>query len=86
MVCISLTTISLKTHTKLLEFYINDVKRGLVDGNAHPEILKESPATAWVDGKRGLGAIVGNFCMDLAIKKAKAVGVGWVVAKGRKVL
>lgn len=57
------------------------MKNGLVDGNVSPEILNESAATAWVDGKNALGAVVGNFCMDLAIRKAKDVGVGWVVAK-----
>ena len=28
------------------------------------------------------GPVVGKFCMDLAIEKAKNVGIGWVVAKG----
>jgi LDH2 family malate/lactate/ureidoglycolate dehydrogenase len=44
--------------------------------------LKETAATAYVDGQNGLGPVVGNYCMDLAIKKAKGSGVGWVVAKG----
>ncbi|KAH8295782.1 hypothetical protein KR018_008765, partial [Drosophila ironensis] len=65
-----------------LEMYINDLAINSTDGAAEPKILKETPATAWVDGLNGLGAVVGNFCMDLAIKKAKAVGVGWVCAKG----
>ncbi|KAJ7358807.1 hypothetical protein OS493_021594 [Desmophyllum pertusum] len=26
--------------------------------------------------------VVGNFCMELAIKKAKEHGIGWVVCKG----
>ena len=30
------------------------------------------------------GAVVGKYCMELAIKKAKDVGIGWVVAKGEK--
>uniref|UniRef100_A0A0N4XBP5 Malate dehydrogenase n=1 Tax=Haemonchus placei TaxID=6290 RepID=A0A0N4XBP5_HAEPC len=29
-----------------------------------------------------LGPVVGNFCMDLAIKKAKDVGIACVSAKG----
>ena len=62
--------------------YINDLHKNCTNGNVIPEILKETPASAWVDGKNGLGAVVGNFCMDLAIKKAKEVGVGFVVAKG----
>lgn len=64
-----------------LEMYINDLMINSTAGGAIPEILKETPATAWVDGKNGLGAVVGEFCMDLAIKKAKSSGVGWVCAK-----
>uniref|UniRef100_A0A1A9VE73 Malate dehydrogenase n=1 Tax=Glossina austeni TaxID=7395 RepID=A0A1A9VE73_GLOAU len=64
-----------------LQHYLNDLSTKSAEGTAVPKILKESPATAWVDGCNGLGAVVGNFCMDLAIKKAKKVGVGWVCAK-----
>lgn len=64
-----------------LEMYINDLHKNSTDGMTQPEILNETPATAWVDGKNGLGAVVGNFCMDLAIKKAKQVGVAVVAAK-----
>ena len=64
-----------------LEMYINDLHKNACNGAAVPTVLNETPATAWVDGNNGLGAVVGNFCMDLAIKKAKEVGVGWVCAK-----
>lgn len=64
-----------------LEMYINDLRKNSTNGIATPEILNETPATAWVDGLNGLGAVVGNFCMDLAIEKAKATGVGVVCAK-----
>lgn len=64
-----------------LEMYINDLHMNSTDGKATPKILNETPATAWVDGLNGLGAVVGNFCMDLAIQKAKTVGVGVVCAK-----
>jgi LDH2 family malate/lactate/ureidoglycolate dehydrogenase len=61
--------------------YINDLNKNACDGKAVPKILKETPSTAWVDGQNGLGAVVGNFCMDLAIEKAKTSGAGFVVAK-----
>lgn len=67
-----------------LEMYINDLHKNATNGTVSPTILKETPATAWVDGQNGLGAVVGNFCMDLAIQKAKNCGVGWVVAKSKK--
>lgn len=65
-----------------LEDYIKDIQMGGTDKFATPKILSETLATAWVDGRNGLGAIVGNFSMDIAIKKAKNVGVGWVCTKG----
>lgn len=63
--------------------YFNEVKSKSTDPKAVPTIIQEGPATAWVDGNNALGVIVGNFCMDLAIKKAKEVGVGWVTAKSK---
>ncbi|OXA61225.1 uncharacterized oxidoreductase YjmC [Folsomia candida] len=65
-----------------LEMYVNDIKKGMCDGNAEPSILKQTAATAFVEGNNGLGPTIGNFCMQLAITKAKESGVGWVVAKG----
>ena len=44
---------------------------GDTNSNDEPLIVKESPATAYVDGKNLLGPVVGTFCMQLAIKKAK---------------
>ncbi|CAK1553024.1 unnamed protein product, partial [Leptosia nina] len=65
-----------------LELYINDMKNGICQPNDKPVVLKESAATAWVDGVHALGATVGNFCMDIAIQKARESGVGWVSVKG----
>ena len=60
--------------------YVRNVKSGTTNSSMEPEIVKESPATALVDGNNLLGPVVGNFCMKLAIKKAKEVGIGMVVA------
>lgn len=65
-----------------LEMYINHLYAGSMDGAATPVTLSETPATAWVDGRNGLGAVIGNYCMDLAMAKARNVGVGVVCAKG----
>ncbi|VDM97074.1 unnamed protein product [Thelazia callipaeda] len=65
-----------------LDMYIRDVRNNVCRRNGTPRILKERTATAWVDGNNLLGPVVGNFCMDLAIEKAKKEGVAWVVAKG----
>jgi LDH2 family malate/lactate/ureidoglycolate dehydrogenase len=44
-------------------------------------ITHETPGTAVVDGDRGLGLVVSPFAMEIAIKKAKKVGTGWVAVR-----
>lgn len=65
-----------------LEMFVNDIRSGNCDPKAVPKILKETVATAWVDGQNGLGVVIGDFCMGTAIKKAKEVGIGIAAAKG----
>ncbi|MGH0127604.1 UNVERIFIED_CONTAM: hypothetical protein FKN15_057680, partial [Acipenser sinensis] len=65
-----------------MDMYVKDIQTGICSKDGEPVIEKESVATALVNGENVLGPVVGNFCMDLAIKKAKDVGIGWVVAKG----
>ncbi|CAG2167507.1 unnamed protein product [Oppiella nova] len=65
-----------------LELYLEDITTKACKADGEPTVLKESAATAWVDGNNLLGPVVGKFCMNLAIKKAKESGIGWVVAKG----
>jgi LDH2 family malate/lactate/ureidoglycolate dehydrogenase len=51
--------------------------------NSRPniEIVHETPSTAVVDGDGGLGLVVAPFAMDLAIRKAKNVGSGWIAVR-----
>ena len=55
---------------------------GLELGNIKPnpniKVIKESPATATVDGDMGLGYVIGEKAMNIAIEKAKTVGIGAV--------
>lgn len=64
----------------IAEMYVQDVETGICDSNAVPTIANDKFATALVNGQNTLGPVVGNFCMNLAIEKAKAYGVGWVTA------
>ncbi|XP_045528379.1 uncharacterized oxidoreductase YjmC-like isoform X1 [Pieris brassicae] len=65
-----------------LELYVNDILSGACKPNNEPKILKETPSTAWVDANNVLGATASHFGMDIAMKKAKETGVGWVTVKG----
>ncbi|GFO11269.1 delta(1)-pyrroline-2-carboxylate reductase [Plakobranchus ocellatus] len=66
---------------KLEYYYLTDLHKGFNAKDKEPEILKQTPATALVHGNNCVGPVVGKFCMDLAIEKAKNVGIGWVCVK-----
>lgn len=63
-----------------LPFLVERLLKG--GANLKPEIrtLSEAPATALVDGDRGLGAITASYAMDIAVAKAKNQGIGLVAA------
>ena len=61
--------------------YIVDMRAGITDSDKEPDILREGPSTALVDGNNILGTVVGTFCMELAIRKAEESGIGFVVAR-----
>lgn len=61
---------------------MDDISKGVCKHDGKPIILKENACTAWVDGQNLLGPVVGKFCMDLAIRKAKESGIACVACKG----
>lgn len=50
---------------------------GIVPG-APFEVLMETPGVALVDGHKGFGQVIATRAMDLAIEKARAIGIGMV--------
>jgi hypothetical protein len=66
---------------RLKPIYFDRIKNGILHPYKPIEIVKETATTALVDGNMGLGLYIGPYCMELAIKKAKEFGIGFVVAK-----
>lgn len=64
-----------------LPTYHERISKGWLQPGAPFEILKESPALALVDGHIGLGSVVAQKSMELAISKAKLSGVGTVIVR-----
>ncbi|MBC8535812.1 Ldh family oxidoreductase [Feifania hominis] len=58
--------------------YYEAVRHGRIHPAAQPEILRETPVSALVDGHEGIGHALAVWCMELAIRKAKESGVGIV--------
>jgi len=65
-----------------LEMYVEELLRKEVDPHASPNIVKETPAVALINGNNALGMVVGHFSMNVAIDKAKNSGIGFVSSFG----
>ncbi len=64
-----------------LPTYYERIGNGWIKPGAPFEIVKESPSLALVDGHNGLGSVVGQRSMALAVEKAKVCGMGTVVVR-----
>jgi L-2-hydroxycarboxylate dehydrogenase (NAD+) len=59
-----------------LPYILRALDRGTIVTDAEVRVLRETPATALVDGGHGLGHYVAAKAMRISIEKAKKVGVG----------
>ena len=61
--------------------YLAGIDKGFIVPGVTPEVVEPVPAIAVVDAKNGLGQVVSELAMDLAIAKAKVNGIGMVTVK-----
>ena len=64
--------------SNMLKSYIAGYQNGQINPQPNWKIVRETPSTANIDSDRGLGIMVTPKAMDIAIQKAKSVGVGMV--------
>lgn len=67
-------------------FRLRQYMNRLRDGGYNPapaiKVLTETPAIALIDGDNGLGHLAMQRACDMAMEKARAVGIGWVGVRG----
>lgn len=61
--------------------YHHEITDGLVQPDAKPEIVHETPLSAVIDAHDAMGQLVGVQAMKLAIRKAKETGAGFVTVR-----
>jgi ureidoglycolate dehydrogenase (NAD+) len=70
------------THgTKHLGMYLARVRAGGIDATAVPQVVTEGPAWAMVDARKAMAMVSSHFAMELAIRKARSSGMGYVGVK-----
>lgn len=56
--------------------YVQLIDEGTLVPHARPEVVREWPAAAVVDGRRGFGQVAASFALEVAMRKAETQGVG----------
>lgn len=64
-----------------MKLYFDRIRKGIQLPITNYEIVRETPATAVVDGHHGMGQVIGVRSMELAIAKAKQYGMGSVAVR-----
>jgi LDH2 family malate/lactate/ureidoglycolate dehydrogenase len=66
------------------KWYVKAIRDGIVNPNPRIRIVNETPASALIEGDGGMGMVVGQRAVELAIEKARRVGVGVVAARNSR--
>jgi L-2-hydroxycarboxylate dehydrogenase (NAD+) len=64
-----------------LSMYVNGLKIGRIKIEAVPKVVQETPVSAVIDAQDSMGQVAGVLSMELAIKKARSSGIGFVVTR-----
>ena len=66
---------------RLKTIYYDRIKAGIQYPVTQFEIVREKPATAVVDGHDGMGHVIARKSMEIAIEKARKLGLGMVAVR-----
>ena len=61
--------------------YYKSIQKGMIKVESKGKLVFETPVSAVFDAEDGMGQVVGNKAMDMAIEKAKKVGIAMVVVR-----
>ncbi|MCZ6675748.1 MAG: Ldh family oxidoreductase [Candidatus Poribacteria bacterium] len=64
-----------------IPWYVELVNRGEMNPTPNIEVLKETPATLFIEADRAFGPVVTNFAMRRVMEKASGIGVGWALIR-----
>jgi LDH2 family malate/lactate/ureidoglycolate dehydrogenase len=64
-----------------IPWYVENVDKGVMNPRPDIQVLNETPATILLDADRALGPVVTIKVVDMVMKKARQVGIGWALVR-----
>ena len=66
---------------RLAQLYIRGLREGRINPRPAIKTVSQTPATATIDGDRGLGFVIGHYAMTEAMRRADLAGAGFVAVR-----
>ena len=66
---------------RLKPIYLDRIDAGILNTETKIDVIKETETTAVLDGNNGMGHVVSKKAMEMAIEKARALGMGMVTVR-----
>lgn len=64
-----------------IPWYVQNTQNGVMNTSPNIQVTVETPAVALIEADQAYGPIVTNMAADMAVEKAKEVGIGWVLIR-----
>jgi LDH2 family malate/lactate/ureidoglycolate dehydrogenase len=64
-----------------IPWYVENIHNGVMNPTPDIRVTVETPAIALIEADRALGPVVTNRAADMAVEKARGVGVGWILIR-----
>jgi len=64
-----------------IPWYVENVHNGVINPTPDIQVTVDTPAVALIEADRAIGPVVTNRAADLAVEKARGVGVGWMLIR-----
>ncbi len=64
-----------------IPWYVQNTQNGVMNPNPDIRVTVETPAVALIEADRAYGPVVTNMAADMAVEKAREVGIGWILVR-----
>jgi len=64
-----------------IPWYLDNIEKGVMNPKPNIQVLKETPATIFIEADRALGPVVTIKVVDMVVEKAKKVGICWALIR-----
>ncbi|MFW6055851.1 MAG: Ldh family oxidoreductase [Chloroflexota bacterium] len=64
-----------------IPWYVENVRNGIINPTPDIKVTIDTPAVAMIEADRAFGPIVTNMAADMAVEKARQVGIGWILVR-----